>query len=169
MKHILFIISLLLAAPVVGQSVELKVSADSILVGNYIKVEFVIENLDGDFEAPEFPNCSILSGPNMSSSIQIINGDKSSSLTYSYYIKPNQLGTTMIPPAFIVDGENTYETLPLELNVYPNPENILEEPKEENVGSFFEFKSFDPFQSMSPREPAQSKEPKKKKRKYKKI
>ena len=85
----------------IGQSLTASVSSDSILIGNYIKLVYTVENIDGDFEAPQLRHLEILSGPNTSSSVQIINGDKTSKTSYSYYIKPTELGTITIPPAYL--------------------------------------------------------------------
>jgi len=135
-------ITLVLSLPFLlyGQSFEFKTSSDSILIGNYIELSFTAENVDGDFEAPTFENVEIVGGPNTSSSIQIINGDQTSSTTWSYYIKPNEMGEIVLDPAFLVTAEKTYETDPIILNVYPNPDGIIENPKQK-----MEFSIFDDF------------------------
>lgn len=151
-----------------AQSFTASVSTDSILIGNYIKLSFVAENIDGSFEAPTFSDLDIISGPNTSSSIQIINGDKTSTQSYTYYIKPTELGLIIIPPAYFESEDNSLESLPIELNVYPNPENIIIEPKEESSSSFFQFGNLNPFKN-TPQQPATPTPPTKPKRKYKKI
>ena len=55
---------------------------------------------------PAFNSFTVLSGPNSSTSIQIINGRMSSSKEYSVYLQARQEGQFTIPPATIeVDGK----------------------------------------------------------------
>ncbi|NNE25549.1 MAG: hypothetical protein HKN09_01780 [Saprospiraceae bacterium] len=120
-----------------AQSFSAEVSSDSILLGNYIELRFKIENLEGEFEVPDLSDFMLLAGPNMSSSFQLLNGEMSSSKTYSYYIQPNDLGEYFIGPAYIVTGDKTYETKPVKISVYPNPQNIITPPdKQQEIFSF---------------------------------
>lgn len=152
-----------------GQEFTLTVSSDSVLVGNYIEVGFVLENLDGEFEAPDFENMKIVGGPNTSSSVQIINGDKSSKTTYSYYIEPLDVGMYTIPPGYVVTPEETYETLPTVINVFPNPEGIITKPASGTEDFFFQFGDISPFGRRDNKTPKPPTPPAKPKRKYKKI
>lgn len=163
-----FIIILTFSLPfyLKGQSYNVEVSNDSILIGNYIEVRFTAENIDGKFEAPNFNNIDVISGPNMSSSIEILNGDRSSKVTWSYYIQPNELGETILEPSFLVTEDKTYETEPLILNVYPNPEGIIINPKQSRESSFFDTFDF-PFRSSPEKD--KKKVPQRSKRKLKRI
>lgn len=122
-----------------GQSFELQVSSDSVLVGNYIEVRFTIDNVDGEFEAPNLSDFIILSGPNISSAMQIINGKMSSQKSYSFYIQPKEIGNYYIKPAYLITHEKTYETTPLEINVFPNPAGIKVIPEQPNNSFHFDF------------------------------
>lgn len=169
-KIILQVTIALFSLGLAAQNFEVVVSSDSVLLGNYIEVSFKAENLDGKFEAPETMGMDILSGPNTSSSIQIINGDRSSTSSYSYYLKPSDVGSYTIPPAYLITDEKTLETSPIVINVYPNPENIIIEPRMAEDNMFFDFDDFSPF--TNPRQPTQPTPPKtpvKPKRKYKRI
>lgn len=167
---LLSIVSFLCSNPLSGQSFEVTVSTDSVLLGNYIEVSFKVENLEGSFEAPEITDMEIISGPNTSSSVQIVNGEKSSLLSYSYYIKPNDIGNYTIPPAYLVTDETTLETLPIVINVYPNPENIITNPQMAEDNFFFNFDDWSPFsRPRTPKTPTPPATPTKKKRKYKRI
>ncbi len=137
MKYYLCLWSLLLSGLCYGQKFEAQVSSDSILLGNKLELTFVIENMEGQFEGPPLDGFILISGPNQSSSIQIINGDKTVSASYSYYLRPEEVGTMTIPPAYLVTEDLTLETLPIEINVYPNPENIITEPDTRNSEHFF--------------------------------
>lgn len=75
-----------------------------------------INNLS-KFTPPSFENFLILSGPNQSTSIQIINGAQSASLTYNYVVQPKGLGTFTIGSASIVQDGNTYKSQPIKITV----------------------------------------------------
>ncbi len=115
---------------------------DTLLIGNYMVVEYVAENLSGDYVAPDFTDLNVISGPNMSTSMQFINGKTTQTIRYSYYIKPETTGTYFIPPAYYYNGEESFETEPLEFEVIENPEGIITQPKQKNEGfnsDFFDF------------------------------
>ena len=154
---------------IMGQTFDVSVTTDSVLIGNYIELEFSAENLDGEFEGPTLVGFIVIGGPNQSSSIQIINGNSSSRSTWSYYIQPSEEGQIVVPPAYFITEDKTYETDPLEINVYPNPEGLIVKPKSEN--SFFQnFKSpmFD-FEVMPPSAKPKKEPTKKSKRVLKRI
>ena len=140
-----------------AQSFNATVSSDSVLLGNYIELRFKIENLEGEFEVPDLTEFMLLSGPNMSSSFQLLNGEMSSSKTYSYFIQPNELGEYFIGPAYLIEGEKTHETAPVKINVYPNPENIITPPNQQQ-----EFFSFELPQAIQIPKEKKEKKPKKK-------
>ncbi len=173
-SQISILIALLASLNIIAQSFEIKVSSDSVLVGNYIIVSVTANNMErGKFEAPDFDGMRIINGPNISNSIQIVNGEKSSKATYTYHVKPPDVGLYTISPAYMIGNEETAETLPQVINVYPNPENIITSPNAKSGHSFFNFDGFsspgDNQRNNTPTPPAPPKTPKKVKRKYKKI
>lgn len=123
---------------------SVKVSMDSILYGNYFQVVFSLENAKGqDFQAPAFEDFYVKSGPNMSSSFSMINGEVSQSISYTFYLEPKDVGNYYIQPASIAVGESMLETEPIEIMVVPNPEGIIQsQPQEESMSNFF--KGFGP-------------------------
>ena len=155
---ILFLFSL----PVFGQSFSLKVSADTILAGNVLNVTFAADNIAGQFEGPSMEGLNVVSGPNTSTSMSMINGDVTQTATYSYSILCEEIGEVTILPGYLNVGNETLETEPFSVLVLPNPEGIIEHPPR-NSG-YFEFN----FPS-TPRTPKVPSTPKKKKRKLKKI
>ena len=66
---------------------------------------------------PSFENFLLLSGPNQSTSIQIINGAQSASLTYGYVVQPKRIGSFTIGSASIVQKGTTYKTEPINITV----------------------------------------------------
>lgn len=107
-----------------------EVSTDSILFGNYFKVTFTLENAKGgEFSAPDFSEFHVVSGPNRASSMSIINGEVTQSISYSYYLEPKDIGNFYIAPAGIDLGDRILETQAVEILVVPNPEGIKQSPE----------------------------------------
>ncbi|GIV33752.1 MAG: hypothetical protein KatS3mg031_1287 [Chitinophagales bacterium] len=83
-----------------------------------LQVTFTLENADGkNFKPPAFHDFTVLSGPNQSTSMQIINGNVSRSISYSYYLRPVKKGTLTIGAATIVAGGKTLSTNPITVEV----------------------------------------------------
>ena len=119
-------VAMLFAQEAARFSVE--VSNDSILIGNYFEVKFTLENARGsNFQAPEFEDFMIVGGPNMASSMHMMNGEVSQTVTYSFYLQPKEVGNYYIYPASIAVGEEVLESDPVELMVVPNPDGIKQE------------------------------------------
>lgn len=167
MKSSIPLLALLLAPFIAyNQSFKASISSDSILLGNYIELSFSAKDIDGTFESPDLSQLIIRSGPNTSQSVQIMNGNSSSSRTWTYMIEPTETGEIVIPPSYLVTTDETYETQPIILNVYPNPEGIITPPKTQSGFSFFDDFDF-PFYN---KEVPKKEEPKKKsKRKLKRL
>ena len=76
-----------------------------VVVGEQFQVSYELSGDGKNFEAPNFVNFEIVSGPfhSTSSSIQIINGSasKTTTLTYSYYLRALKEGEFTIPAATI--------------------------------------------------------------------
>ena len=105
-----------------AQSIQLTASArQAVSVGEQFRLTFTV-NADGrDFKAPALGDFYVLSGPNpsTSSSIQIINGQVSRSVTlsYTYILQAIKEGDFQVQPAIItVDGKQ-YESKPLTIKV----------------------------------------------------
>ena len=70
-----------------------------------------------NFRPPAFTGFKILSGPNQSSSMQIINGKVSGSMTFSYILQPGSMGEFTITSASINYSGKTFNTQPLKIKV----------------------------------------------------
>jgi hypothetical protein len=70
-----------------------------------------------NFIAPSFKDFRVLSGPNQSTSMQIINGVSSSSLTLSYILMPNTTGSFTIGSASIEYLGTSLSTKPISITV----------------------------------------------------
>lgn len=95
-----------------------------------------INNLS-KFSPPAFENFMILSGPSQSTSIQIINGAQSASLTYSFIIQAKSIGTFTIGSASIMQGDETYESKPIKITVVKGKDKP-QQKKDDNQISYDE-------------------------------
>jgi hypothetical protein len=51
-----------------------------------------------------------------------------SSLQYTFYLEPRDIGEYYIEPASVAVGEDILETAPLLIQVFPNPEGLVQPP-----------------------------------------
>lgn len=98
-------------------------SADRTIVGvnEQFQVDFTFEGGDinniNNFIPPSFSGLRILSGPNQSTSMTIINGKVSGSLTFSYILTASNIGEFTIGSASLVYQGNKYSTQPIKIKV----------------------------------------------------
>ncbi len=115
-----------------GVNFTAEASQTEVLLGNYIRVEFKLENGQGaKFIAPDWPESGFIlrGGPNQSSSFSIINGRSTSSFSYTYFIEPRDTGTVVVPAAVVTLNGQEYRSKPIPLRVYVNPNDIIETPQ----------------------------------------
>jgi hypothetical protein len=70
-----------------------------------------------NLKTPDLSRFLILSGPNQSTSMQIINGSVSSSQSFTYVLQAREPGKVTIGAATIEVGGNQYKTNPIELTI----------------------------------------------------
>lgn len=155
-----------------AQSLTHEVSSDSILLGNYFIYEIELTNFDADISRPKLDAFEIVSGPNTSSSMSFINGDMTSSKKMSWYLRPTELGQYFIEPISVSKNDEVLEADPIEINVFANPDGIIEEPVQNNdMDDFFNLRSPSLMDRVRPQVPKQklpTEEDKKPKRELKK-
>ncbi len=92
-------------------------SSTTVAVGQRFQVTFSLNTKGENFIAPVFHKFRQLSGPNLSNSMQYVNGQMSQSMSYSFILVANEEGTFTIGGASIlVDGKN-YKSNSLEIKV----------------------------------------------------
>lgn len=74
-------------------------------------------NKASSFKAPSFGGLKILSGPNQSTSMQIINGKTDASITLSYLVFASEMGEATLGAASINYDGKTYTTKPIKIKV----------------------------------------------------
>ncbi|MEW6507265.1 MAG: BatD family protein [Bacteroidota bacterium] len=118
-------IILLFVIGIVGNSFaqEFTASVDRSVVGQHEKfqVYFTFNGSDinnvKDFSPPNFAGFKVISGPNQSTSMQIINSKVNASLTFVYILQPINIGDYTIGPASVLYSGKTYKTSPLNIKV----------------------------------------------------
>lgn len=122
---LIFFISGLLSAQV---SFDAKVSKKQLGINERLRVDFTM-NTDGDnFEPPSFENFSVVGGPSQSINNSWINGVRSFSKSYSYFLAPKKRGEFTIGQATIEIEGKTYKTLPVKITVTA----AIDKPKDPN-------------------------------------
>ncbi len=113
----LFIVILATSIASAQVKFQAKVSKERLGVNERLRIDFVM-NQDGDnFNPPNFSDFTVVGGPSQFVDYSWINGVKSYTKTYSYFLAPKRQGTISIGQATInVDGE-TYKTTPIKVTV----------------------------------------------------
>jgi len=129
MKLKLHIIAFLITCFASAQvTFEAKVSKKKLGINERLRIDFVM-NGDGDnFNPPSFEDFTIAAGPSQNISRQWVNGVKSFSKTYSYFLAPKKRGKFTIGQSTIeIDGE-VYKTPPVTIEVTA----AIDKPKDPN-------------------------------------
>lgn len=136
-----------------------EVTYDTVAIEEQFEVKFTLKNTKAvaNFEAPGLEGFQILAGPMTSQSMSIINGDMTQSMSYTYIVKPTDLGIFNIPATSIETEAGVLVTEDVAVVVIEE----MERPRRDNNpfnnafqdpfnNSFFN----DPFfnQRMNPRE-----------------
>lgn len=111
------IISLATSIATAQVKFETKVSKNKLGINERLRVDFEM-NQDGDhFNPPDFSNFTVVGGPNQSVSNSWINGVRSFTKTYSYFLAPKKQGTFTIDQATITIDGKIYKTIPVKIQV----------------------------------------------------
>ena len=113
---------ILLAAPAVAQDGSFSASVDKnpVGVGDQFTLTLSLNNagMGGkNLQLPDLSKFRIMSGPNSSSSMQIVNGAVSSSVSYSYVLQPKEIGKFTIGVASIEAGGKTLHSDPITIEI----------------------------------------------------
>ncbi|MCI0448038.1 BatD family protein, partial [bacterium] len=123
MKNILMFVAILMAAlPFTAKAqstLSASVDKDQVAFGDYFQLTFTFEGAQGgkNLRPPAFNNFMVLSGPNQSTRMQIINGAVSSSISYTYILQPRDEGKFTIGSASIEAEGKKYQSQPITIEV----------------------------------------------------
>lgn len=134
MKKLLIIFLLFISVDGFAQKFYATVNENKISDNDRLQVTFTFDGKDinklRNFNPPAFNDFRIFSGPNQSTSMQIINGVVSASLSYSFILLPNAPGTYTISPATIEYDGDIFKTEPISVTVIKGDSKPKEESKQ---------------------------------------
>jgi len=132
--YYIFVICALMSVTIYGQTPKLvaSVSKNKLGLNQRVKIQFTINKQGADnFQAPNFKNFQIVSGPSQSISQSWVNGNASFSQSYSYIVKPLKKGEFLIPVASIKLNNKTLTSKPIKVIVL-DPVEIPKDPNDPN-------------------------------------
>jgi len=129
----IFILFILMGIGVQAQvSFVVKASKKTLGINERLRIDFEM-NEDGDnFVPPSFKGFNVVGGPNQSISNPWINGKRSYSKTYSYFLAPKSQGTFSINQATIEIDDQIYKTTPLKIIIT----EAVSKPKDGNSANY---------------------------------
>jgi hypothetical protein len=115
--YLLLSLLLITGCVLYAQKFTASVSKNRVAVGEVFQLDFSINASGKNFTPPSFNDFSVYSGPNQSTSMQIVNGSMSQSITLSYYLAAKKEGTFTIGPASISVGGTALQSNPINIEV----------------------------------------------------
>lgn len=94
-------------------NLTVRINTDSLSKNDVLTVSFTLDNLVGNFTPPSFDGFTVVSGPNVSSSYSMINGNVSQKKSYSYNLVANKSGDLTIAPALVETEGDRITTNPI--------------------------------------------------------
>ena len=119
MRNILLVILFGFFTCIISAQVNFRanLSKNSLGINERVRVDFIIDKDGDNFTPPEFENFRIVAGPSQSIKNSWINGKRSYSKTYTYFLSPVKKGNFKIGQASIQVGDEIYKTMALNLVV----------------------------------------------------
>ena len=119
MRNILLVILFGFFTCIISAQINFRanLSKNSIGINERVRVDFIIDKDGDNFTPPEFENFRIVAGPSQSIKNSWINGKRSYSKTYTYFLSPVKKGNFTIGQASIQVGDEIYKTMALNLVV----------------------------------------------------
>lgn len=114
---LLSILSLCFSQSIAQVSFQTKVSKNRLGLNERLRVTFEMNQNGDNFNPPSFEGFTIVGGPNQSVSNSWVNGVRSFSKSYTYFLTPTRKGKITIAQATIeIDGE-VYKTTPVQVEI----------------------------------------------------
>lgn len=105
-----------------------KLDKDKVGLNERLRVDFEMNQNGDNFTPPDFEGFKLYGGPRQSISQSWVNGKRSFSKTYSYYLEPVKRGKFTIGQAQVQINGEIYKTTPLQVEVTAS----VDQPKDEN-------------------------------------
>lgn len=112
------------AGPLVAQEITLTASIDRNPVGLYDQFTYTLEikGASSGYSEPQLPDFSdfrVMGGPNVSTSVQIVNGAYSANKIYNVILLPHKIGDFTFPAVAVSFKGKTYQSNPIQVTVIP--------------------------------------------------
>jgi oxygen tolerance protein BatD len=134
LKKVKIISLLMIFFPLVGFTQDIKFKAESprvVAVGERFRITYTLNARGDNFQSPVMSKFDILSGPSVSSSssVQIVNGSMTQSVTntYTFIVVALEEGKFEIPAASVVVKRNQYNSNPLNIEVVKGNANAQQQ------------------------------------------
>ena len=119
-----------------NKNIKLTASSENVVeAGEIFRIKFEANTEVDNFTPPDFEGLDVVSGPMTSSfsSIQIINGKQSKTITnsYSYSVSCSELGSLTVKPAEITVDGNAYKSNPLQIKIIGNNSDVRSKQKKQ--------------------------------------
>lgn len=122
MRKLFFLLMTLISVQIfAADNVSFTTSApDVVVVGDQFRLSYTVTTLKvRDFRVPSIKGFDVLMGPSRSQQVQIVNGNSSSSITYTYILLATEEGEFSLPGATIVADGNQMASNSVKINVLP--------------------------------------------------
>ncbi|MFH0991975.1 MAG: BatD family protein [bacterium] len=138
-----FLLLILLSRSAFAQdaSFEASVAQTTVATGEQFALSFTCSGTEmnsmKNFRAPDFNQFVVLSGPNQSTNMQIVNNSVSATIIYTYYLSARQPGKFSIGSASIEYKGKTLKTKALQIEVVlgkPKPKEAQAQPASQEIG-----------------------------------
>jgi hypothetical protein len=126
------------------------VSKKKLGINERLRVDFEMNSEGDNFSPPAFSGFTVVGGPSQSVSHSWINGKRSFSKTYTYILSPKKRGKFTIKQAEIVIEDETYKTIPINVEVVaaiakPKNPNDPDYVAQENIHLVAEISNTSPY------------------------
>jgi hypothetical protein len=109
------------------------VSKSNVGLKEQFQVTFTLNGDGKNFKPPVLKDFFVVAGPSQSTSMQIVNGNMSQSVSYTYVIQPKTEGSFKIGPASIEAAGNVLRSNVVSVTVSKTSANSAADPEEENI------------------------------------
>ena len=113
----ILLIGILFPVKSFSQKLTAQVSKNKVYVGEVFQLSFTANGNMSGFKAPNMPDFDVYSGPNQSTSVQIMNGSMNQTISYSYMIAARKEGKFTIGAAGATVNNAKAESNPITIEV----------------------------------------------------
>jgi hypothetical protein len=138
-------------------SVVAQVSPNPVGLDEQVSLTITVHGSGGGTEQPQLPKLvglKLVGGPSVSNQFQWINGQASSSQSFTYVLLPEKEGTVRVPPIAVRVGGKNYQTQEIELKVTKEPSGQGQTRRHRSPFSIFDDMGIEedsPFRDRTPR------------------